>query len=447
LVKKGEKSGKPRRAARGRGAAGSAQAASSLKAVAFVLAALLAASAFHYEAYAERNAGERAYERLSGDMSAEGGPMDEAPEEGAPADESPADEESADEAPADEFPAGEGPADKGPAGESPACRCKVPGSCHCPVPEDEDIPQVDDIPVNKDAPSMSGGAASTGGGASPSGVASPAGIVTKAAWEKCTIKTPQTVQTGTGFIIRLIGDRQDEKGKYDGETKFVPISWEIKGVPFGRYVSGKPFASPYESVVTLKNAGTYTITAKYRAFTYTDGVGWAEDGADFEYSKKAVVAAPLTVRFDARGGKVSAPEGRYFLSETCGAFPVPSRKGYRFTGWYRTKNGEASERVRGNDRVALLNTSKGASVTLYAHYGRAVKVRFDANGGKVKTKNKSVLYVTGYDKKTYGKLPKPVRRGYHFAGWYTKKKGGRYISSYSKVNSAKRLTLYAHWIR
>jgi uncharacterized repeat protein (TIGR02543 family) len=103
--------------------------------------------------------------------------------------------------------------------------------------------------------------------------------------------------------------------------------------------------------------------------------------------------------------------------------------------------------VRKNDSIAMLNTSKATSVTLYAHYSKSIKVRFKANGGKVKKKSKRVTYVTTYGKKTYGKLPKPTRKGYYFAGWYTKKKGGKYISAYSDVRTKKDITLYAHWVR
>jgi uncharacterized repeat protein (TIGR02543 family) len=274
----------------------------------------------------------------------------------------------------------------------------------------------------------------------------PAGVTIKAAWSKCAIEIPRAVQAGVGFKIRLVGDRQDEKGKYDGETKFVPASWEIKGTPFGGYAYEKPFVSPYESVVSLKHAGTYTITAKYKPFTFMSDSGWVEDAIDFEYIQKATVSVPLTVVFHARGGVVSPSSKQYFLTEKC-AFPLPSRKGYRFIGWYRASNGESADLVNRGDNVGMINTSKAASVTLYAQYSKSVKVRFNATKGKVKKKSKRVTYVTTYDKKKYGKLPKPTRKGYYFAGWYTKKKGGKYISAYSDVRTAKNITLYAHWVR
>jgi uncharacterized repeat protein (TIGR02543 family) len=274
-----------------------------------------------------------------------------------------------------------------------------------------------------------------------------ADVTTKAAWSKCVIEAPQTAQAGVGFKIRLVGDRQDEKGKVSGETKFVPASWEIKGAPFGSYRSEKPFDAPYESIIGLKNAGTYTVSAKYRAYTFSEEMGWTEDVADFEYIRKVTVRVPLTIIFDTRGGALSARSGQYYTDDKCSVFPSPKRKKYHFIGWYRSRAGETADLVKKNDAVAMLNTSKSATVTLYAHYSKSVKVRFEANGGKVKKKRKKATYVTTYEKRTYGKLPRPTRKGYYFAGWYTKKKGGRYASAHSDVRSAKNVTLYAHWIR
>lgn len=76
------------------------------------------------------------------------------------------------------------------------------------------------------------------------------------------------------------------------------------------------------------------------------------------------------------------------------------------------------------------------------------RIKLDANGGYFGTK-KSVITktVSVISKKTYGALASPVRKGYSFSGWYTKKTGGSKIRSSSRVNlaSGKSQTLYAHW--
>lgn len=72
------------------------------------------------------------------------------------------------------------------------------------------------------------------------------------------------------------------------------------------------------------------------------------------------------------------------------------------------------------------------------------RLYFDANkGGKLKNKPDYTRNVrTG---KAIGSLPKPVRKGYSFTGWYTEKKGGtRYVAATvyePQINTR----LYAHW--
>jgi uncharacterized repeat protein (TIGR02543 family) len=69
------------------------------------------------------------------------------------------------------------------------------------------------------------------------------------------------------------------------------------------------------------------------------------------------------------------------------------------------------------------------------------KVKFNANGGKIASKkSKTISREKG---KALGKLPKATRAKYKFKGWYTKKNGGKKVTSKTKV--AKAITLYAHW--
>jgi len=69
-------------------------------------------------------------------------------------------------------------------------------------------------------------------------------------------------------------------------------------------------------------------------------------------------------------------------------------------------------------------------------------ILFNANGGYSFTVSKVVF--TG---KTYGKLPTPIRIGYKFNGWYTKKTGGVKITSSTKVLTVKTEWYHAHWTK
>jgi len=73
-----------------------------------------------------------------------------------------------------------------------------------------------------------------------------------------------------------------------------------------------------------------------------------------------------------------------------------------------------------------------------------VKVKWDANGGKIGTAKVATTTVTKDVK--LGKLVKaPKKTGYVFKGWYTKKSGGTKITTTTKVK--KKVTYYAQWVK
>ena len=66
------------------------------------------------------------------------------------------------------------------------------------------------------------------------------------------------------------------------------------------------------------------------------------------------------------------------------------------------------------------------------------KVTFNANGGTVSVKSKTVT-----QNQKYGSLPTPKRSGYVFTGWYTAASGGSKVTANSVAKRT--ITLYAHW--
>ena len=78
------------------------------------------------------------------------------------------------------------------------------------------------------------------------------------------------------------------------------------------------------------------------------------------------------------------------------------------------------------------NANNGDSKTLL--------VQFDANGGKVETKEKKVVVGN-----VYGELPAPEKKGYTFDGWFTEKDGGEKVDDKSIVTIEKNHVLYASW--
>ncbi len=66
-------------------------------------------------------------------------------------------------------------------------------------------------------------------------------------------------------------------------------------------------------------------------------------------------------------------------------------------------------------------------------------VKLNANGGTLS----GVAWKPVKKSASVGSLKKPTRAGYSFAGWYTKKSGGKKVTSKTKIT--KNVTFYAHW--
>ena len=160
-----------------------------------------------------------------------------------------------------------------------------------------------------------------------------------------------------------------------------------------------------------------------------------EGGSSFQKTATppAVKPATLTISYQANGGKASSKSKKVTVGSKYGTLATAKRKGYAFSGWYTRKSG--GTKITKDSKVT-------ASVkTLYAHWTKIKKitVKYNAGGGKAKAKSKKVTTT-----KKYGALTTATRKGYTFAGWYTKKSGGTKITANSIVTASVK-TLYAHW--
>ena len=156
----------------------------------------------------------------------------------------------------------------------------------------------------------------------------------------------------------------------------------------------------------------------------------AEDGAA---KPEALPDAPpfaFTVFFDPGDGATVSPKSKTVTNgRAYGELPAPVRDGYAFDGW-RDADGV---KISANTVVSL-----SANQTLCAQWNpMSCEVRFDANGGSVKMV--SIDIPVGGD---YGELPRPVRTGYSFDGWYF---GVTPISDYAPLILDGDHTLCAHW--
>ncbi len=144
--------------------------------------------------------------------------------------------------------------------------------------------------------------------------------------------------------------------------------------------------------------------------------------------------AKYKVTLDANGGKAAYTLFEAEYANPYETLPVPARSGYTFLGWYTKAEG-------GTQVTAGMPLVREADHTLYAHWSSGVyTVKFNANGGTTPKKKKQVVYGGKYEI-----LPTPSRKGYSFAGWFTKKSGGKKITSSTKVTTKKDHRLYARW--
>ena len=119
---------------------------------------------------------------------------------------------------------------------------------------------------------------------------------------------------------------------------------------------------------------------------------------------------------------------------TYGELPTLTREGYTFAGWFTEKDG-------GTQVTAVTKVTTVGKHTLYARWTKnSYEVKFDANGGAVTPETMTVTYGD-----VYGELPTPTREGYTFAGWFTEKEYGTQVTAVTKVTTAGKHTLYAHW--
>ena len=139
-----------------------------------------------------------------------------------------------------------------------------------------------------------------------------------------------------------------------------------------------------------------------------------------------------SVAFDSRGGsKVGSQSVR--KGSRVARPKNPARTGYSFRTWTLDAAGR---------RPYNFNAAVTKDLRLYAQWtARKYTVYFNANGGSVKTRSKTVTYGG-----KYGSLPSGSRKGYRLSGWWTAKSGGSQVTANTVYRRAGNRTLYARWV-
>ena len=236
------------------------------------------------------------------------------------------------------------------------------------------------------------------------------------------------------------------------DAKDVP--GQQTGIAFDEEValaSGEPTRSGYRFLGWSLTSGS--IVAAYQPGDKVKGLVAAEGGKVILYAVWA--ANSYTIAFNANGGS-NAPANIQAQYDATVYIPrsTPSRYGYNFLGWARSKTATRAEYSAGAS-VSRLTASSGGVVTFYAVWeADTFRVRYDDNvsGSSVAVPSSIWLSYTG----SYNiSSSRPSRTGYYFLGWSFTTSGSTAYDPGDKANvqdlykrserSAGTVTLYARW--
>ena len=77
------------------------------------------------------------------------------------------------------------------------------------------------------------------------------------------------ITAGVDFTFTAAGDRQNEAGVVQGDTRYVPLNWSVN--PSGTFTPG----GPYTVTTQISSAGSHTITVVYQLQRW-DGTAWVD---------------------------------------------------------------------------------------------------------------------------------------------------------------------------
>lgn len=206
----------------------------------------------------------------------------------------------------------------------------------------------------------------------------------------------------------------DEDGNPIPKSKTIPV--EIRwGWPSDPYRFGYQFMGWSTTATGGSTVNKATWTPSHP--TTTLYAQWTTDS--------------YSLKWDANGGTGGSNTTQRHDETVKPPTTPPTKTGYTFTGWYLDKN----------CTIPLTSgTLVTGAATFYAGWTPLeYTITWDANytGG-------TVTAITQYHDEKLNILPKPVREGYAFGGWYTKPGGaGTRAESYGTVRED--VTFYAKW--
>ncbi len=242
---------------------------------------------------------------------------------------------------------------------------------------------------------------------------------------------------------------------YNGNASGVSgIPQSQAGIAFDEEVAladGEPTRSGYRFLGWSLTSGS--IVAAYQPGDKVKGLVAGEGDVVTLYAVWA--ANSYTIAFNANGGS-NAPANIQAQYDATVYIPrsTPSRYGYNFLGWARSKTATRAEYSAGAS-VSRLTASSGGVVTFYAVWkADTFRVRYDDNllgSGVAVPKGDTISYTGSYNISS----SRPSRTGYYFLGWSFTASGTIAYDPGDKANvrdlydrsekSDGIVTLYARW--
>jgi len=213
----------------------------------------------------------------------------------------------------------------------------------------------------------------------------------------------------------------------------VPGDASMTTIIWGIYDAGTTEAVIVDgNIIVATDVGTVRV----RASVIAGGLGHNIFSTIFDIEVVEPVPTEITVTFNPNGGTVNPTSRIATIGATFGgAFPMPSRPGYAFQGWFTAREGGV--RILGTALV-----TKSTDITLYARWqgGQQIRIDFNPNGGTVAETHRMA---TVGNPNFGGVFPTPSRTGFIFEGWFTR--GGTRILGTNRVNLVQDTELIARW--
>ena len=141
-----------------------------------------------------------------------------------------------------------------------------------------------------------------------------------------------------------------------------------------------------------------------------------------------------TITYNINGGTNSSKNpGYYYVTSDTIKLASPTRKGYKFAGWYSDSGYK--------NKVTEIAKGTTGNKTLYAKWSKTkYTITYNMNGGTNNSKNPAYYYITS----STITLQNPTRKGYKFAGWYSDSGYKNKVTEIKKGSTGSK-TLYAKW--